>query len=161
MIQFEDICLVCGLPEYVKQNSDNRLHSTDSPAIKFSDGFELYYLNGVQIEKDLFDKIPKMKASDVFKIGNTEQRRVVYEIMDKAKMKSLKNYKTLSKAKDGKYWMKVVEFNIDGFREPFRYLNCKCPSTGREYFLETEESDCRTAKAKSFGFNNINFTREW
>jgi len=73
--------------------------------------------------------------------------------MDKAKMLDLDGLKILDEvADDGHgYPMRIVQFKIDGVDEPFRYLNCFCPSGGREYYLETRQKDCWVAKAESFG----------
>ena len=75
-------------------------------------------------------------------------------------MKDLKT-KILSRGKEGKYPIRVVEITFDDSDKPFRYLNCFCPSTGREYYLETEEIKWQMAKAKSFGLEKIKFTKEY
>jgi hypothetical protein len=41
-----------------------------------------------------------MTPQEIFKIENTELRRIAYEYMDKTKMKKIKGYKVLDKAKD-------------------------------------------------------------
>ena len=76
-------------------------------------------------------------------------------------MKALKNYKVLKTVKDdrGKP-MKTVSFDIEGYTTPFIYLNVLCP-TGREYFIETKETNPKRAKAKSFGLENVKFISEW
>src|SRR5574337_1467052 len=121
--------------------------------------------NVIKFPKDIFDKVRKdeLMAAEVFSIENMEQRRVAYERMDKVKMKDLPNLKVLEEVQDDGhgYPMKVVSFNLDGFKEPFLYLNCFCPSTGREYYLETRQKTCAAAKAKSFGFDKIEFDEEW
>ena len=122
-----------------------------------------YQISDIEFPKGLFDKIRKgeLSAQEVFAIENTEQRRIAYERMDKIKMKDLKT-KVLSKGKEGKYPIRVVEITFDGFDDPFRYLNCFCPSTGREYYIETQQSDWKLAKAKSFGHDKpIKYKKEW
>jgi len=49
--------------------------------------------------------------------------------------------------------MRIVSFKLDSFDTSFYFLNCFCPSTGREYFLETEQKDCWLAKSASFGLS--------
>ena len=96
-------------------------------------------------------------------ISNTEQRRVAYEKMDKTKMAELPNLKVLDESKD-KYGFnqRVISFTMDGFDKPFLYYHCVCPSTGREYYLETKQRACNAAKAASFGFGeDFEFTEEW
>ena len=162
IVPYDGIAFVSETPKRISWNN-KRLHNEKEAAVEYSDGYKLYSLNGVTIEEELFKKIPEMTAEEVLSIENTEQRRVVYEIMDKSKMKELKDYKILDEIKDDDYGykMKVIQFTIKGFDKPFNYLNCFCPSTGREYFLETESNNCLEAKSKSFGLDNIKFNNEF
>jgi hypothetical protein len=116
-----------------------------------------YRISNVNFDYDLFCKVRKDKltAEEVFAIENTEQRRVAYQKMDKLKMKELKNYKVEDEVKDDGYGfpMKVISFKMQNFKSPFYFLNCFCPSTNREYFIETRETDCWKSKQKSFGID--------
>jgi hypothetical protein len=115
----------------------------------------IYQINNVQFDKPLFDQVRhgELSASQVFAIRDMEQRRVAYEKMDKIKMKELEGFAVIDKVEDdGKgYPMQVVQFSLPGFKEPFRYLACHCPTEGRGYFLETRETECWKAKSASFG----------
>src|SRR3990167_5598425 len=150
---FDDILYLVPVP-IISLDSQQRYHSTEKPAIYWKNGEENYYIKGVRFEKDLWQKITKdqLSAKEVFDIKNTEQRRIAYELMDKRKMLDLKDYKVLDEVKDDGfgYGMKVISFNVDGFSQPFVYFNCYCPTTGREYFLQTDKSNCIEAKASSF-----------
>ena len=57
--------------------------------------------------------------------------------------------------------MKVISFSVKNVDEPLKYLNVFCPSTNREYFIGTAEEKCVKAKSKSFGFEELEFTKEW
>ena len=141
-----------------------RYHSVEKSAIYWKGGEEIYYIHGVNFEKKLWQEVVsgKMPVEKILSIENTEQRRVAYEIMDKSRMKELKDYKVLDEVKDDGYGypMKVVEFKVRQFDESLRYLNCHCSTTGREYFIETRQTKCEIAKAKSFGFDSIIFSKE-
>jgi hypothetical protein len=123
-----------------------------------------YYINNIQFDKKLFTaiRLNQLSAQQVFAITNTEQRRVAYEKMDKAKMAELPDLKVLDESKD-KYGFnqRIISFTVDGFNKPFLYYHCVCPSTSREYYLETKQKTCAAAKSKSFGFDEIDFTEEW
>ena len=114
-----------------------------------------YRINDVQFDKGLFNKIRsgKISASEVFAIPNMEQRRVAYGKMDKIKMKELEGFTVVHRIEDDghQFPMQIVCFNLPGFNTPFYFLNCFCPSSGREYYIETREKDCWKAKAASFG----------
>ena len=125
----------------------------------------IYRISGVQFSKALFHKVRRdeLTAQKVFAITNMEQRRIAYERMDKVKMKDLPYYKIIHEVADDEhgYPMKVISFTMPGYNTPFKFLNCFCPSAGREYFLETKQDDCGKAKAMSFGFEEITFDEEY
>jgi hypothetical protein len=124
----------------------------------------IYYINNVTFDKKLFTaiRLGQLSAQQVFAITNMEQRRVAYEKMDKVKMAELPDLKVLDESLD-KYGLnqRIISFNIDGFNKPFLFYHCICPSTAREYYLETKQNNCAAAKSKSFGLENIEFTEEW
>ena len=124
-----------------------------------------FYINSIEFDRLLFDKVrcDELTAQEVFAITNMEQRRIAYERMDKVKMKDLPDYKIIHEVADDEhgYPMKVISFTMAGYNTPFKFLNCFCPSSGREYFLETKQDDCWKAKAMSFGFEDITFDEEW
>ena len=57
--------------------------------------------------------------------------------------------------------MRVVSFKLPGISQPFLYLNCFCPSGGREYYLETRKKVCWKAKAASFGLEDVEWVAEY
>ncbi|MCK9578814.1 hypothetical protein M0R01_05025, partial [bacterium] len=125
-----------------------------------------YKILDVGFDKALFDKVRKDKltAQEVFGLENLEQRRIAYQFMDKTKMKDLKKFKALKTVKNDGYGykMQTVQFEIEGFTKPFIYLNAFCPSTGREYFIETDKTDPWEAKMGSFGLDkNVRFAKEY
>ena len=123
-----------------------------------------YYINRVQFDKKLFDAVRhgELSAQQVFAISNMEHRRIAYEKMDKAKMAELPGLQVLDESKD-KYGLnqRIISFTLEGFNKPFLFYHCICPSTGREYYLETKQKTCAVAKAMSFGLPQIEFTEEW
>ncbi len=152
-----------------KNHRNNKWHLSDqsSEFLLSQKGEIKYQIANVSFDdgKELFDKIRKdeLMAQEVFAIENTEQRRIAYERMDKSKMKELKGFTVLDEHIDN-YGNpeKIIQFSIEDFDIPFIYFNCFCPSTKREYFIETDQLTCLLAKARSFGFDKeIRFSEEW
>jgi len=146
-------------------DEQNRFHSLDKSAIEWPKGEKIYEIHGVIFDKKLWKKViqNKLSAQEVFAIKNTEQRRLAYGLMDKTKMKELKDYQVLDERKKDEQGNidKVISFTIKGFDEPFIYYNCICPSTGREYFIQIKEKTCVKAKEQSFGLEKVEWVIEW
>ena len=146
--------------------SKGRWYMTDkcSEYLLSKTGDIIYKIDDVEFPKEMFDKVRRdqLIASEVFSIANMEQRRVAYERMDKLKMKDLPNLKTIhSDIDDQGYQMSIISFTLDGYSSPFLFLNCFCPSTEREYFLETRKTDCWKAKNGSFGLEDVEWIAEY
>ena len=123
-----------------------------------------YKLQWVNLEKKWFLKIiqDKFNPEELFAIDNIEHRRLAYQYMDKLKMKQLKWYKILDEKIDEKWNpMKIVSFNIQNMKDDLIFYNCFCPSTLREYFIQTKEKTCDKAKAMSFWLEEIEMINEW
>ena len=148
----------------IRLDEEGRYHSTTHPAISWK-GEKLYYLNGIKLDKEWWNKIrqDKLSAEEVFAIDNIEHRRIAYEYMDKTKMKKLKNFKVLDEKIDDKgNLMKIVSFNVQNMDEDLIFYNCICPSTKREFFVQTKEKTCEKAKNQSFGISGkVKWTEEW
>ena len=159
-----DFVMVCARPTKINRDERGRLHSIIEKSIEYPDGWGLYHLHGVRLEKEWWTRIVNdtMTPEEIFAIDNLEHRRIAYEYMDKTKMKQLKDYKVLDEGKDEKgNPVKIISFTVKGLDEPLKYYNCHCPSTGREYFIGTNENTWKLAKAKSFGLDEIDFIEEF
>jgi hypothetical protein len=160
---WKDVLYLVPVP-IIYCDEQGRYHNIDGPAISWP-GEKLYFLHGVQFEKEWWEKIKDdtLTPEEVFAIDNLEHRRIAYEFMDKAKMKRLKDFAILDEVKDdGRgYPMKIISFKVKEVEEPLKYYNCHCPTTGREYYIGTNEETCLKAKARSFGFGDVVFTNEW
>ena len=163
---FEKKAFIMCPPQYVEQDDRKRLHSEKQAAFIFKDGTELYMIHGVKFEKEWWSKIvnDELSPEEILAIDNMEHRRIAWEYMNKKKLEGLKHFKVLDEVEnDGKgYKMRIVQFIHPDVGE-IRYYNCFCPTTGREYYIGTEETTCLKAKTKSFGLEEIEFmpVNEW
>ena len=74
---FEKVAYVMVRPTSVKQDEQRRLHSTDTPAMTWKDGTELFYIHGVKFTKEQFQKQKTASISDILSWEDIDQRSVL------------------------------------------------------------------------------------
>ena len=127
---YKDICFVSDRAEYIHRK-DNNLHNEDGPAIRFRDGYSLYALNGVRVEKEIVETPPeKLDPALLITEQNAEVRREIIRkigvsrIIQKLKAEQLDT------------WREYVLYSINNIDiEPVRILRMNCPSTDMIYAL--------------------------
>src|SRR3990167_6195270 len=84
---FEKAIIAIPMPKFRKDNQ-RRLHSEFQEAVRWHDGYEEYYLWGVKLEKDLWQKIVDKTLSfkEIMELKNIEQRMVALKMMDTEKL---------------------------------------------------------------------------
>ncbi len=164
-VEWEDTLYLVSTP-LVKINSLNQFHSDNSPAIRWKEGSEFYYLNGVNFPKDLFDKVisGEMPFQDILAIEDIDQRTQAMrfgnvqefvkhaggKLLDSQEKyrpdKGIVNYR-LYKIPKGKI------FTIDAY-----YILYDDPSTGKEYMSGVEP--CKTV-AEGMGWKFGIKPKDW
>lgn len=130
-IQFDMLCIFSRHPEEIFRDKDGDLHSTERAAISWSDGFELYFLEGVRFPRELWQKVVTKSASavDIMMLENTEQRRVAlfYNGMESFVQEQ---GKPISYGSRNNAVLYLLEGVLD---EPMYWVSYDCPTTGRKY----------------------------
>lgn len=154
MIQMDEVCVVSSLPEVVRRDSEDRLHSLDGPAISWRDGFKLYYLWGVAFKEDLYTGVisGSLPVSEILTLENMEQRMAALKVYGPEKYLDSAKHMATSERGNSLYVFK------DMFSSPQYAVKYKCPSTGRVYvsFVPPEvgiDGDADKAMAWKFQLN--------
>ncbi len=149
---FQDACFLAAPPEelhYLPGDIDRRipirLHSESRPAIRWSDGYEIYFWRGIRVPKKLIMAPEKITKKDFLGVTNTEIKRCHVERLGVERIVEI-----LGGARvidDDPQWGQLVEVALgDHNGRPARFINCRCPSTGREYrFSNRVPPDINTA----------------
>jgi hypothetical protein len=154
-IQLKKLCIVSKYPSFISRNKNNQLHNISEAAIKFIDGYEQHYFNGIFIRSELFQQLISKSYTfkDWSKETNEEIKSLVlafYEekfggefifrflsqylkevdtYIDKKSEERLKN--TTKGMNLGVYTL--YKGNINDIN--IAYVRCYCPSTDRMFFL--------------------------
>lgn len=147
-LTFEDHLIICRRPLFTKVNSKFELHSTDSPAIAWRDGFELFFLNGIQVTKELvMTPASQLDPMLLIKERNAEVRREIVRKMGIERFIQKvggQDLDTWSRDEHTDYRL-IKLTNIEGMRLVPVYLIMKNPSTGL-FYAEGVSPDCKTVK---------------
>lgn len=154
----DNFIVLCDRPTVLKVDLENegRLHSIDSAAIEYSDGWKLFYLWGVNFTEELWSKIVKkeLPINEVLTLENMEQRMVALKyygaeyLLESAKAKKLDEKSYLHKASNKT--LRNELYLIDDknlFSEPEYFLKYTCPSTDRIYVSCVDQSVGETKNA--------------
>ena len=136
----KDIAIVSRKPE-VKME-DGRLHSDQVPAVSFKDGYELYYLDGVNFPKELWEKVisKEMTLSEIMKIEISDQRTVALKYNPQAIIKENAQLIHKDDRNNELYLVENSEINtLTNFPKMY-FVKMICP-TGR-VFIEGVEPKC-------------------
>lgn len=52
----KEFCIISDRPEFIKMDENNQPHCVDGPFKKYRDGWSLYYINGVAVERERVEK---------------------------------------------------------------------------------------------------------
>ncbi len=138
MLQFKELCIVCAKPEHISRDEENRLYSEEGEAIRWRDGFKLWFWHGVAIPGELILYPDKITREDIVKESNAEVRRCYQEILGSERYAEVLGIKEIDSDIDlrGNKMRLMETRDIDKLAgEKIRFADVMCPSTGRKYFL--------------------------
>ena len=156
-VEHNDTLFIIPLPQ-MKFDNQNRLHSSDSPAINWIDGIREYYWHDVRVDSRLVLNPRSITIEEFIATRNVEHRRVMAERIGLERIFSEANVKLLDSDIDysGERQLLRLTLNSD---EPIVVVKVICPSTGRVYFLRVPP-DCtniQNAIAWTFGLSGSQY----
>jgi hypothetical protein len=159
-VLFEKKVIVSKMPIRLTRDENKKMHNVQDSAIKFADGYELFYIHGIHFKKEDFTKffLSKPKAKEILAIKNQEQKAVViqhygfgYVINQLENVHLLDEYIGLSTVDGQKRNHKLYSFVLDN--QTYHLLECE-DYTDLEVFYLLVPTDCQTAlNAKAWTFS--------
>jgi hypothetical protein len=146
-IEFENAIIICEKPIKCLKN-DKGLHCINDSAIKWSDGYEQFYINGRKIDKEWFRKCASsnLKKEEFINEQNDEKRSAAYMILGEEKIMKLLDAELVDETTfvhpNGE--SEVISFyrtkgKLNKHKnEAFAWRKVTCPSTGTNYLTPTD-----------------------
>ena len=77
----EEFCIVSDFPEVLKKDDQNRPHCDNGPSHRWRDGWEIYFIHGVKVNRQIVMHPETITIDQVRQEKNAEVRRVMIERM--------------------------------------------------------------------------------
>ncbi len=158
----DDVCCVVKSPYRISRNNAGQLHNERLGALAWTDGYELYFWNGIQVDARLIEKPDTITKEDILKEKNVEIRRCILEKLGVERYAELLGIEPIDSGVDfqgnQQVLFKTKEKDVLA-RDYLYFVKVICPSTNRNYFLSVPEmTDVRDAVAWTFGKNQMTYT---
>ena len=144
--EFENYVFAIQPPIYVERNSQGRLHSTSTAAVKFRDGSSYYFINGRQIPEWVVEKKDAITKDQFLQEKNLDIKGAIYEVLGSEGIINLlgaeiTDTKTIHHANGDVETVELLKTK-DTFPEldnkPMAWVKMTCPSTGTNYLVGVE-----------------------
>lgn len=146
-IFLEEHAILCRRPLHVKLNERNDLHSTDSSAIAWRDGYKLFFLNGVPVTEEIvMTPAGQLDPIHIIQEKNAEVRReIVKKIGVERFVQKYGGVDLDTWKKNTEVEYRLVKLDIPQMRVEPVYLIMKNPSIG-VWHCEGVDPKCKTVK---------------
>jgi hypothetical protein len=173
----------------LRVDAENRPHCDDGPSHRWRDGWELYYIHGVKVTRQIVVAPESLTLAQVRKEGNAEVRRVMIERMgwdkfvSEAKLKVIHtdtltaqfpalpvsetvhaDMRAVTRYRKGKEVTELLESEeFKDFEErPLKFVRVTDPSTGERYVLRVWPNNKRAyeAVAQTFGMSEDEYKQQ-
>jgi hypothetical protein len=143
-VLFRGVAIGCRRPQKVCRDDQHRLHNDQGPAIRWRDGFELFYLDGIHLtsvqHKDISSKT--MSFKEIMAIENADVRAVALKYNPEAILST--GAELIDKSERGNELFLIEKTELNKFLEEpeIYFLRMKCP-TGRVFVEGVDPSFAR------------------
>jgi len=132
----------------VYQDEQQRFHSETKPAIAWKDGLECYFLDGISLDKTIWQKVTNQTASfaEIMQIENADAQAVALKYCSNSLLQLPAKLLDKSFMGDELYLLKNHELNDFTQEKEIYFLKMKCP-TGRTFVEFVEPEFARQSKS--------------
>ena len=159
-LNVRDCSRLVHLPEGLKITGWIDIAQSELASVKVRpaslEGVEIRW-QGVRIEERIWLQPESITIDEILKQENAELRRVLIDRFGQSRFMTKAKAEVLDEDQDAGGVRKLLRVPLPD-DEPLVTLSCRCPSTGRDYFLRVPPNmpTCRHAAAWMAGYDNPN-----
>lgn len=151
LIYDDDNAYVSRKPCKITFNDNNQLHNESGMACEYMDGWGVYVINGVRVDEQIVMRPETQTLEQLRNEQNEEIKRIRIERYGWAKFFDAIKAKVIDHRENDIEGTKEYLLTGDGLTA----LMCVCPSTGKEFFLETSPDIKTCAEAQRWLSNGL------
>ena len=150
---YQGVAILTERPKRLVRDGQGRLHSGDSLALEYPDGWGIYAWHGVRVPERVIRG--DYSAHDALRESNAEVRRAMIERMGAERFFGELKPTVVHSDQDGLGMnRRLLRIKVPGSRTGYlQSVEVTCPSTGRQYILgvPSDIQTCQAAVASTFG----------
>lgn len=154
-LPLEDVCFISRNPTFIHLDSDDELHCETGPALSYIDGFNLYFIHGVEVNEQVVMSPETLTLTDINAFDNIELKRIAIQRLGWDKYLEFTKAKPIDSKmvtlSSGISWLETLYSVSDEDLECNILVTCD-PSTSRVYFLEVP-ADCNSCREAQIYMN--------
>lgn len=135
-------------PTIISRNDQYQLHNENGPALAYADDVSLWFINGVELDKQIVMDPTSQDLNQIISDPNQERKRIRINRYGVDKFLSAINAKVVHSSVNDIEGTK--EHLIEVPKLGMKYLLCVCPSTAKEFFLEAPEQTTTTKEVQQW-----------
>jgi hypothetical protein len=148
----ESICVICNKPKLILFDNQNRLHSLDSPAILYPDGWGIYAVHGIRVPEGIIKDKKSITVSKIETEQNAEIRRVMIELYGQAEYLQQSGAKLIHSDNLGKLWLKEITEDEPMVMVQVKNSTPELDGTFKDYFLRVPPNMKNASEAVAWTF---------
>lgn len=151
-VLFDTHAIVYRRPNMVKRDEQFDLHCTTGPAISWRDGFEGYYVHGINVEKRWILDPQSITPEEILGQQNVEVRRTMVDLLGYAEFCRRAKFKVIDTDIDGGGQKRELLHMPQKDDVDIVIIHVKCPSTRNEYHLRVPANIKTCAQAVAWTY---------
>lgn len=153
---YEEYCFVSDRPEEIHKDGQGRLHNPNGPSLKFSDGWKLYHVGGVEMPGDVIDDHSKITVAMIEGELNAERRRVLIDLYGVDRYVRDSGATKVQEDEKGTLWRKEVRDDVTIMMVEVVNSHPEGDGTYKHYWLRVPDTmeTAKQAVAWTFEFDN-------
>lgn len=155
-LDLENCSRVTALPGDLKVRGPIEISGSGIRALPVELESATLFWRGVAVPAQVAFSPESFSGEEILKYPNAEVRRILMEILGPTRILSLLQPRVIDEDSDAGGERRLLAVDVPNAREPFVFLECRCPSTKRQYALRTPPTmkSCHQAAAWIAGFDN-------